>query len=120
VLRRYERVCFTRESVRPLDKPGAPFAAMLHPGHPLMLAVSDLLLEQHGNLLRQGAILIDPADEGEEPHLLFLLTPRTFGLRPGISFSDREFRTAVSRRHRLPSVPGVGYFGRVNIPPPAL
>jgi hypothetical protein len=57
VLRRYERVCFTRESVRPLDKPGAPFAAMLHPGHPLMLAVSDLLLEQHGNLLRQGAIL---------------------------------------------------------------
>jgi superfamily II DNA or RNA helicase len=74
VLRRYERVCFTREAVRPLDKPGAPFAAMLHPGHPLMLAVSDLLLEQHGNLLRQGAVLVDPADEGEEPHLLFLLT----------------------------------------------
>ncbi len=74
VLRRYERVCFTREAVRPLDKPGAPFAAMLHPGHPLMLALSDILLEQHGNLLRQGTILVDPADEGEEPHLLFLLT----------------------------------------------
>lgn len=74
VLRRYERVCFTREAVRPLDRPGAAFAAMLHPGHPLMLAVSDILLEQHGNLLRQGAILVDPADEGEEPHLLFLLT----------------------------------------------
>ena len=74
VLKRYERVCFTREAVRPLDKPGAAFAAMLHPGHPLMLAVSDLLLEQHGNLLRQGAILVDPADDGEEPHLLFLLT----------------------------------------------
>ena len=74
VLKRYERVCFTKEAVRPLDKPGLPFAAMLHPGHPLMLAVSDLLLEQHGNLLRQGAILVDPTDEGEEPHLLFLLT----------------------------------------------
>jgi len=74
VLKRYERVCFTKDAVRPLDKPGAPFAAMLHPGHPLMLAVSDLLLEQHGNLLRQGAILVDPADDGEEPHLLFLLT----------------------------------------------
>jgi hypothetical protein len=74
VLKRYERVCFTREAVRPLDKPGVPFAAMLHPGHPLMLAVSDLLLQQHGNLLRQGAILVDPADDGEEPHLLFLLT----------------------------------------------
>ena len=74
VLKRYERVCFTKEAVRPLDIPGAPFAAMLHPGHPLMLAVSDLLLEKHGNLLRQGTILVDPADDGEEPHLLFLLT----------------------------------------------
>ncbi len=74
VLKRYERVCFTREAVRPLDKPGAPFAAMLHPGHPLMLAVSDILLERHGNLLRQGTVLVDPADDGEEPHLLFLLT----------------------------------------------
>jgi hypothetical protein len=34
VLKRYERVCFTREAVRPVDKPGAVFAAMLHPGHP--------------------------------------------------------------------------------------
>jgi hypothetical protein len=74
VLKRYERVCFTREAVRPLDRPGAPFAAMLHPGHPLMLAVSDLLLEQHGNLLRQGAILVDSADNGDQPSLLFLLT----------------------------------------------
>jgi superfamily II DNA or RNA helicase len=74
VLKRYERVCFTREAVRPLDKPGAPFAAMLHPGHPLMLAISDLLLEQHSNLLRQGAVLVDPSDEGDQSHLLFLLT----------------------------------------------
>lgn len=74
VLKRYERVCFTREAVRPLDKPGAPFAAMLHPGHPLMLAISDLLLEQHSNLLRQGAVFVDPTDDGDQPHLLFLLT----------------------------------------------
>ena len=46
----------------------------MHPGHPLMLAMSDMLLEQHANLLRQGAILVDPADEGTEPWLLFLLT----------------------------------------------
>ena len=74
VLRRYERVCFTKEAVRPIDQPGAPVAVMLHPGHPLMLAASDVLLEQHANLLRQGAILIDPADDGIEPTLLFLLT----------------------------------------------
>jgi superfamily II DNA or RNA helicase len=74
VLKRYERVCFTREAVRPLDRPGAAFAQLLHPGHPLLLSISDLFLEQHGNLLRQGAILVDPADEGTDPHLLFLLT----------------------------------------------
>lgn len=74
VLKRYERVCFTKDAVRPLDKPGITYAEMLHPGHPLMLAITDLLLEQHSNLLRQGALLIDPTDEGEEPHLLFMLT----------------------------------------------
>jgi superfamily II DNA or RNA helicase len=74
VLRRYERVCFTREAARLLDRPGAPFAVMLHPGHPLMLAVSDIIREQHSNLLRQGAIFVDPADDGDVPHLLFMLT----------------------------------------------
>jgi hypothetical protein len=37
------------------------------------MAMSDLLLEKHANLLRQGALLVDPSDDGEEPHLLFLL-----------------------------------------------
>ena len=74
VLRRYERVCFTKEAVRPLDRPGLAFANMIHPGHPLMLALSDVLLEKNANLLRQGTILIDPADDGNQPSLLFLLT----------------------------------------------
>lgn len=74
VLKRYNRVCFTKEQVKPTDKPGAEFAGLLHPGHPLMLAVSDIILERYGNLIRQGCVLVDPADEGEEPHLLFLLS----------------------------------------------
>jgi superfamily II DNA or RNA helicase len=74
VLRRYERVCFTKEAVRPLDRPNVAFAQMIHPGHPLMLAVSDIILEQHSNLMRQGAILVDPADDGTEASLLFLIT----------------------------------------------
>ncbi len=73
VVKRYERVCFTKDAVQP-DKPGLAMAAMIHPGHPLMLAVTDIVLEQNANLLRQGALLVDPADEGIEPHLLFLLT----------------------------------------------
>jgi len=74
VLKRYERVCFTKEAVRPLEKPGVAFAQLIHPGHPLMLALIDQILEQNSNLLRQGAILVDPADGGEEPSILFLLT----------------------------------------------
>ena len=74
VLKRYERVCFTKDAVSPVEKPGLPFASMIHPGHPLMLAISDVLLERNANLLRQGSILVDPSDEGEQPWLLFLLT----------------------------------------------
>ena len=74
ILRRYERIAFERAAVQPLDKPGLARAVLMHPGHPLMLAISDLILEQHANLLRQGAMLVDPADDGLEPALLFLLT----------------------------------------------
>jgi superfamily II DNA or RNA helicase len=73
VLKRYERVCFAKDGVRP-DKPGLTMASMIHPGHPLMLSVADIILEQHTDLLRQGAVLVDPADAGLDPHLLFLLT----------------------------------------------
>jgi superfamily II DNA or RNA helicase len=74
VLKRYERICFSKEAIQPIDKPGAARAVLMHPGHPLMLAASDMLLEQHANLLRQGAVLVDPTDEGDDAHLLFLLT----------------------------------------------
>lgn len=74
VLRRYSRICFEREAIQPLDKPGMERAVLMHPGHPLMLAMTDMVMEQHTNLLRQGAILVDPADEGLDPALLFLLT----------------------------------------------
>lgn len=74
VLKRYDRVCFEKEALQPLDKPGLARAVLMHPGHPLMLAVSDLLLEQHANLLRQGSALVDPADDGVDPWLMVLLT----------------------------------------------
>lgn len=74
VLRRYERICFEKEGIQPLEKPGMTRGVLIHPGHPLMLAVSDLILEENANLLRRGALLVDPADEGREPWLLFMLT----------------------------------------------
>src|SRR5262249_50108380 len=61
VLKRYERVAFTRDALQPLDKPGLVRAILMHPGHPLMLSITDIILEQNANLLRRGALLDDPA-----------------------------------------------------------
>jgi superfamily II DNA or RNA helicase len=74
VLKRYERIAFTRVALQPLDKPGLPRAVLMHPGHPLMLSLTDIILEQNTNLLRRGAVLVDPADSTDQPWLLFLLT----------------------------------------------
>ena len=74
VLKRYERVCFSKDALRSQTHPQAAQAVMLHPGHPLMLALSDVILEKHANLLRQGAVLVDPSDDGQECSLIFLLT----------------------------------------------
>ncbi|GAA1311849.1 RNA helicase [Planotetraspora silvatica] len=67
VLRRYERVTFDRDLVRPA---GRPRADLLAPGHPLLDAVVSLVIERYGTQLKQGAVLVDRRDVGEEPHLL--------------------------------------------------
>ncbi|MDI3490756.1 MAG: hypothetical protein PWP11_2033 [Thauera sp.] len=71
VLRRYERVCFEKEHVRVQGRAEAKMASLLHPGHPLMQAVTDIVLEQHRNKLKQGTVLVDPADMGLTPRLIF-------------------------------------------------
>jgi hypothetical protein len=70
VLRRYERVCFDKELLRLAGKPPAELVA---PGHPLLDAAVDLLLERYGTLLRQGAVLVDDTDPGETPRVLVYL-----------------------------------------------
>ncbi|TSE31542.1 DUF3883 domain-containing protein [Tepidimonas taiwanensis] len=73
VLRRYERVCFEKQHVRLMDRVGAPMASLLHPGHPLMQSVTDLVLEAHRNKLKQGAVLVNPADMGLTPRVCFII-----------------------------------------------
>ncbi|MBI5380184.1 MAG: DEAD/DEAH box helicase, partial [Nitrospirae bacterium] len=70
VLDRYERICFDKDQIH---VPGKPLAEFISPGHPLLDATLDLILERHRHLLRQGAILIDPSDPGEEIRALFYL-----------------------------------------------
>ena len=70
VLPRYERIAFDKSLVTP---PGQPTAAFVCPGHPLLDAVLDLTLEQHRDLLKRGAVLIDERDLGQTPRVLFYL-----------------------------------------------
>ena len=67
---RYERVCFDRAHRELAGRPSAEFLA---PGHPLLDAVVDLLLERHGDLLRRGAILVDKTDAAAEPRAMIAL-----------------------------------------------
>lgn len=73
VLRKYERVCFEKQFVRLADRVGAPMANLMHPGHPLMQSVTDLVMEQHRNKLKQGAVLIDSSDMGLTPKVMFII-----------------------------------------------
>ena len=70
VLRKYERICFEKHHVR---QQGKPMADMIHPSHPLMHASTDLVLEAHRPKLKQGAVLVDPNDDGLEPKVLFMV-----------------------------------------------
>lgn len=73
VLRKYERVCFEKHAVRLTDRSGSPLASLLHPAHPLLHAMVDLIMEQSRNTLKQGAVLVDPNETGVVPKLLFML-----------------------------------------------
>jgi len=69
-LPRYERIAFEKSLLTP---PGQPPAAFVCPGHPLLDATLDLLLERHRDLLRRGAVLVDERDPGTQPRALFML-----------------------------------------------
>ena len=70
ILSRYERICFDKDLIR---IQGKPMAAFLCPGHPLLDATIDLVLERYRDLLKTGTVLIDPSDESEESRALFYL-----------------------------------------------
>jgi len=70
VLKKYERICFEKQMIR---LTGKPMADLIHPNHPLMAATTDLVLSAHRSKLKQGAVLVDPQDDGTEPRVLFMV-----------------------------------------------
>ena len=70
VLPRYERIVFEKSLIAPQ---GQALAAFVCPGHPLLDATLDLVIERHRDLLRRGTVLVDEGDTGTEPRMLFYL-----------------------------------------------
>ena len=70
VLPRYERIVFEKALIAPQ---GQALAAFVCPGHPLLDATLDLVIERHRDLLRRGTVLVDERDTGTEPRILFYL-----------------------------------------------
>jgi SNF2 family DNA or RNA helicase len=70
VLQRYERITFEKDLI---SQAGKPLAAFVCPGHPLLDATLDLVIERHRDLLKRGAILVDDEDAGQEVRALLYL-----------------------------------------------
>ena len=67
IVPRYTRVTFEKALMSP---PGEAQAQLLAPGHPLLDATVDMVLERYRPLLKQGAMLVAEADESEDPRAL--------------------------------------------------
>ena len=70
VLQRYERITFEKDLI---SVAGKPLAAFVCPGHPLLSATLDLILEHHRDLLKRGAVLVDPYAQNDKVRVLFYL-----------------------------------------------
>ncbi len=81
VLERYERITFDRHLMRILHK---PFADLVHPAHPLMSALVDLVLAEDEGALHAGTVLVDPTDPGTTPRLMFMID---HGIREGTAMT---------------------------------
>ena len=101
LLMRYERVTFEKDLIA---VPGRPLADFICPGHPLLEAVIDLTLARDGGALTQGATLVDPTDDGQEPKLLLFLEHEIADARHREGLPPR----AVSRRAQFVTLSPTG------------
>jgi len=117
VLTRYERLTFEKDLISLGGKPTAEFVC---PGHPLLDATLDIILERHRDLLKQGAVLIDENEFGEEIRALVFLEHSIQDAR-----TDRKGnRRIVSRQIQFVEVTesggvrGAGYAPYLDYRPP--
>ncbi|MBI4673988.1 MAG: DUF3883 domain-containing protein [Chloroflexi bacterium] len=109
VLPKYERITFEKNLIAVTDKPLAEFVC---PGHPLLDATIDLILERHRDLLKRGAVLIDPHRGYSTTRALFYLEhaiqdARTSPPTPLLQREGRSGRVA-SKQMQFVEVDAVG------------
>jgi hypothetical protein len=110
VLARYERIAFEKDLIAPQ---GQPLAAFVCPGHPLLDAVLDLILERHRDLLKRGTVLVDERDPGTSPRVLFTLE---HAIQDATVLRSGE-RRAISRRMLYVEMDGEGRASHVHYAP---
>ncbi len=110
VLTRYERICFEKDLI---SVPGKPLAAFVCPGHPLLDATIDIILERYRDLLKRGSILIDPSDSGSGARALVYLEHSIQDARMDLS---GEYRV-VSKRMQFVEIDSEGKAHNVGYAP---
>ena len=102
LLRRYERITFEKETI---SVDGKPLAEFVCPGHPLLDVVIDLIRERYGQLLRQGALLVDQSDSGTDLRALFYIEHSVQDGRP----TKDGGRRVVSKRLHFVELDAAGH-----------
>ncbi len=98
---RYERVTFDKDLVE--GEAGKPRAELIAPGHPLLAALMEEVLDDYRHLLAAGATLVDESDPGAEPRTLIYLdhkiTDGRFDSRGHPETASRKFQYAEVDRN---------------------
>ena len=102
IQKKYERVTFDKQYIH---MEGQQSAVLISPGAPLLTAIVEKVLSDHGNVLEKGAILIDREDDSADIRLLLCFDHKiTDGMmKPGS-------KNTVSRRFQYIEVDESGTF----------
>ena len=83
---KYDRITFEKDKI---DIPKKPQAEFIFPGSPLLDATLEAILEGNRNLLKQGAVLVDPNEQNTGVRVLFYLE---HAIQDGRTNNDGERR----------------------------
>ena len=108
VQKKYERICFEKSKVNQ-----QPVATFVCPGHPLLEAVISIVREQHDHLMKQGAVMVDETDLGQDLSAIFLLE---HGVQDGRPTSTGKPHI-ISEKLQFASIDKIGKAANAGIAP---